>query len=289
MAELMRDHTTMRVGGPVALYLEPNSEEGLIAGARAALRSGLKVFILGNGSNVIVRDGGFAGTVLSTTSALSGILINLDENTLRAGAGENLSGAARAAAKAGLSGLEELSGIPGTVGGAVLMNAGAYERDISGCVIKVRVYDLVDKKYIMFTNEACQFAYRTSIFKIPEPRYLILDAEFSLTPDEPEAILERMADFTRRRNEKQPIELPSTGSFFKRPPGDFAARLIDEAGLKGVSVGGAQISPKHAGFIVNTGGATAADVLRLAEEVQARVQERFGTNLEFEPVVIGDA
>ncbi|MDR0875570.1 MAG: UDP-N-acetylmuramate dehydrogenase [Clostridiales Family XIII bacterium] len=289
MAELMRNHTTMRVGGPAEQYIEPNSEEDLIAGACEALRSGRQVFLLGNGSNVIVRDGGFAGAVFSTTSALSGILIDMDENTLRAGAGATLSSAARSAAKAGLTGLEELSGIPGTVGGAVLMNAGAYDRDISGCVNKVRVYDLVDEKYIMFTNEACQFAYRTSIFKISAPRYLILDAEFSLAADEPEAISERMEDFTRRRNERQPVEWPSSGSFFKRPPGDFAARLIDEAGLKGYSVGGAQISPKHAGFIVNTGGATAADVLSLAEAVQARVHERFGVNLEPEPVIIGDA
>jgi UDP-N-acetylmuramate dehydrogenase len=140
----------------------------------------------------------------------------------------------------------------------------------------------------MLSNEQCGFAYRSSLFKTPELRYLILDAEFSLTTDEPAAILERMAEFTRRRNEKQPVDLPSAGSFFKRPPGDFAARLIDEAGLKGFSVGGAQISPKHAGFIVNTGGATAADVLRLAAEVQARVYERFGVMLEPEPIVIGE-
>ncbi|GHU61108.1 UDP-N-acetylenolpyruvoylglucosamine reductase [Clostridia bacterium] len=289
MAEFMRNHTTMRVGGPVDLFLEAKSMQGLIAAARVALRSGLPIFILGKGSNVIVRDGGFAGAVLSTSTALSGVCIDEEESTLCAGAGETLSVAARAAAKAGLSGLEEFSGIPGSVGGAVLMNAGAYDREISGVLKQVRVFDILDNNQITFTGEECRFGYRTSIFKTSEPRYLILDAEFSLAADEPKAIEARMADYTRRRGESQPLELPSAGSFFKRPPGDYAARLIDEAGLKGRSLGGARVSPKHAGFIVNTGEATAADVLGLALEVQACVRTSFGVELEIEPIVIGDA
>jgi UDP-N-acetylmuramate dehydrogenase len=288
MAEQMRDHTTMRVGGPADFFLETEEAEGMVMAARIAHRSDLSVFILGNGSNVIVRDGGFKGVIISTTNSLLGIEFGHDTSTLRAGAGETLSGVAKAAAKAGYSGFEEISGIPGTVGGAVFMNAGAYDREIAGLVAKVHAYDLVYGNYITLTNSECLFGYRTSLFKTPEPRYIILDVEFSLTPAEPEAVLTRMAEFTRQRNEKQPLNLPSAGSFFKRPPGDYAARLIEEAGLKGRSVGGAQVSPKHAGFIVNTGDATAADILLLAAEVQACVRERFDVALEIEPVIIGE-
>ena len=287
MTELMRDHTTMRVGGPVEMYLNPQDEKGLIAGIHVANRSNLPVFILGNGSNVIFRDGGFAGVVLSTTSALTGIEIN--ETKVLAGAGETLSSVARAAAKAGLSGMEEISGIPGTIGGAVLMNAGAYDKEIKDLISQVRAYDMVDDKIIMLSNEMCEFGYRSSVFKDSEPKYIILDAELSLKEDKKDNILVRMDDFKKRRNEKQPVDLPSAGSFFKRPKGDYAGRLIEESGLKGYTVGGAQVSPKHTGFIVNTGNATASDVLSLANHVQEKVLEKFGISLELEPVIVGDA
>ena len=287
MAELMRDHTTMRVGGPVDMYLDPKDEEGLIAGIRIASRSDLPLLILGNGSNVIIRDGGFAGVVLSTTSALTGI--DIKETTVIAGAGETLSAVAMTAAKSGLSGLEEVAGIPGTVGGAVFMNAGAYDKEISDILTEVRVYDSVDKKIIMLTNEECKFGYRTSIFKETESRYLILDARFSLKEDKPKLIKARIDDYKKQRNLKQPLDKPSAGSFFKRPEGYYAGKLIEEAGLKGHTVGGAQISTKHAGFIVNTGNATASDVLLLAAHVQAKVRDKSGVELEFEPIILGEA
>jgi len=271
----------MKVGGLATEFYEPEDEAGLIKCVSDVCRGW---FLLGNGTNVIVRDEGYSGAVISTLKALSGI--DIEGCSIVCGAGESLARICRFAAENGLSGMEELSGIPGTVGGAVYMNAGAYERDIAAVLVSVRAHDVDSKNIIMLTSEECLFGYRTSIFK--NKPLIILSAVLQLKPGTKVDIESRMFEYTRKRNEKQPVELPSAGSFFKRPEGDFAGRLIEAAGMKGERVGGAQVSEKHAGFIVNTGGATAADILALAEKVKSKVLENSGVLLEEEPIVIGN-
>ena len=307
--ETMNKYISMRVGGPAGAYYLPEDEDSLIACIRSAIASDKPYFLLGNGTNVIVRDGGYPGAVISTLKALSGIEVPVceysdeklvhkacnstqDEASCRngsarlfCGAGEPLAKACRFAAEQSLSGLEKLAGIPGTVGGAVFMNAGAYGGEISDVLANVKAYDPDFDKIIMLTKDECGFSYRSSIFKTKP--IVILSAELELQRGERQEIETEMAEYTRKRNEKQPVDLPSAGSFFKRPEGDYAGRLIEEAGLKGVRVGGAQVSEKHAGFIVNTGGATAADVLELTETVKAKVYQKFRIKLEEEPIVIG--
>jgi UDP-N-acetylmuramate dehydrogenase len=182
--------------------------------------------------------------------------------------------------------MEALSGIPGTVGGAVFMNAGAYDREISDVVKSVRVFDIDDNNVIMLTKKDCGFSYRSSIFK--KKAMIILSVELSLKQGKQDYIDAKMSDFSLKRNEKQPVDLPSSGSFFKRPEGYYAGKLIEEAGMKGARVGGAQVSEKHAGFIVNTGRATADDVLKLSEKIKYEVYEKFQVKLEEEPIVIGN-
>jgi len=280
----LSEKTSMRVGGAAREFFEPADEAGFIDLVRGFHKAGKPYFVLGNGTNVIVRDGGYPGAVVSTTAALKGLSIDA-QGTLVCGAGESLAGACRFAAGHGLSGLEGLSGIPGTVGGAVFMNAGAYGSETAAVACYVRAYMPDDDTIIMLTNLECEFGYRKSVFK--EKGLLILSAGFALEAGNKEEIQAKMSEFTRLRNEKQPIDMPSSGSFFKRPEGDYAGRLIEAAGMKGARVGGAQVSVKHAGFIVNTGGATADDVLALADMVKAKVFEMFGVKLEEEPVIIG--
>jgi UDP-N-acetylmuramate dehydrogenase len=281
---MMSEHTSMRVGGPATVFCEPADEAGLILCARAFFRAGMPYFFLGNGTNVIVRDGGYPGAVISVLAALGGAEAK-PGGRLTSGAGMSLARASRVAAQAGLSGLEALSGIPGSVGGAVYMNAGAYGHNIADILVSAKAYDILDGKIIMLSNAECDFGYRTSIFKTKP--LLILSAEFALSSRAPGEIERDMAGYARRRGESQPLELPSAGSFFKRPEDGYAGQLIEAAGLKGARVGGAQISEKHAGFIVNTGGATAGDVLALAADIKAKVKARFQAELEEEPVIIG--
>ena len=286
---MMSAHTSMRVGGPASVFYRPAGEEGLLARITSFNHAGLPYMILGNGTNVIVRDKGYPGAVLSTLDALKGIeLINNSSNSsilIKCGAGESLSRICRFAAEHGLSGLEELSGIPGTVGGAVYMNAGAYEREISDVLATVRAFDTLNKKHIMLSNEECDFSYRTSIFR--SKQLIVLSAVFLLNIGIREDIETKMSHFKKIRNAKQPVDLPSSGSFFKRPEGMYAAKMIEEAGMKGVSVGGAMVSDKHAGFIVNTGNASADDVLSLSEKVKTKVFEMYHVMLEEEPIIIG--
>ena len=281
---LMRRVTSMKVGGLATVFYTPSNERGLIARAAAFYRAKAPFIIFGNGTNIIVRDHGYPGAVISTKQALQGIEIR-DNNSIVCGAGESLVRVCRFAAEHSLSGMEALSGIPGTVGGAVFMNAGAYGTEISDILVSARVYSLADKKEIMLTNKECEFSYRTSVFR-SKPTVL-LSVELSLKPDDKENIDSEMADFLQKRNEKQPVDMPSVGSFFKRPAGQFAGKLIEEAGMKGERVGGAQVSKKHSGFIVNLGNATADDVLKLSEEVKTQVYNRFNITLEEEPIVIG--
>ncbi|MDR3304695.1 MAG: UDP-N-acetylmuramate dehydrogenase [Clostridiales Family XIII bacterium] len=281
----MARYTTFRCGGRAKIFARPQAEEALLACIRALSEADFPYFLLGNGSNVIVRDGGFDGAVLSTVSALGGFDKDDSRGRVRIGAGEILGTAAKSAADAGLSGFEFGGGIPGTVGGAVYMNAGAYGDDISGILREVRAWHVLDDKCYTLTNADCDFGYRNSLFQ-REP-FVILDADFELSRSEPSSVRGRMNELAKKRAEKQPLSEPSAGSYFKRPEGGYAGQLIEEAGLKGFAVGGAMVSAKHAGFLVNRGGAKTSDVLAVAAHVRDTVFKKTGILLETEPIVIG--
>ena len=274
--------TTLRVGGPADYFAEPKSEEALLTLIKTAKEAGVPVLLLGNGSNLLVRDGGFRGLAIRLGKAFS--RIERRENRLYAQAGALLSVLARQAQEASLTGLEFAQGIPGSVGGGVYMNAGAYGGELAQTVESVRVLDGETIREI--PGNEMNFSYRHS--RAMEEGWIILGAQFRLAPGDPERIEAAMRDFASRRKEKQPLEYPSAGSFFKRPAGHFAGALIEGAGLKGLSVGGAQVSEKHAGFLINRGGATASDFLALMRLVQERVMEKYGVMLEPEVRIVGE-
>ena len=280
--EPMAAHTTFRIGGPADWMFFPESEEQVVAAMDAARALGVPVLVLGNGSNLIVRDGGIRGLVIALGERMSEVRV--DGNVVSAQAGASLKRVAATAQAAGLTGLEFASGIPGTLGGGCAMNAGAYGGQLSDSLVDARV--LLDGAVRTLTREEMQMGYRTTL---PLRRGgIVLGARFALEPGDGAAILERMRELNARRREKQPLNFPSAGSVFKRPEGHFAGALIEQAGLKGASIGGAQVSPKHAGFIVNTGGATAADVLALIAYVQREVLRTSGVHLETEVRIIGE-
>lgn len=285
--EPMSRHTSFRVGGPAALMALPKGEEAK-AVLETAFRCNVVPFFLGNGSNLLVSDRGYDGFVVK----LAG---NYGEgevfaNELMVGGAMALSRAANLALEHGLTGLEWAAGIPGTVGGAVTMNAGAYGGEISRVLHQVHVLGY-DGRFTVQQNQECDFSYRHSAFS--EGQRLILEAVFLLEKDDPAAIKARMEEFSAQRKAKQPLEFPSAGSTFKRPAplSDgtpvYAAALIDQCGLKGLTVGGAQVSEKHAGFIINKGGATCADILALIEQVKTRVHDQTGVELELEVKTLG--
>ncbi|MBS6955058.1 MAG: UDP-N-acetylmuramate dehydrogenase [Enterocloster asparagiformis] len=276
--EPMSRHTTFRIGGPAAFYAAPGDEAELAALLRLCRRENVPVRILGNGSNLLVSDRGLDGVVVAMEEnwnygGLSG------ENTLRAGAGLLLSRAAGLALKHSLTGLEFAAGIPGTVGGAVMMNAGAYGSEMKNVILSVRVMDQEGQVRVLDGGQM-EFGYRTSC--VASSGYVVLEAVMALEPGDAGEIRARMDDLAARRREKQPLEFPSAGSTFKRPAGYFAGKLIQDSGLQGQVRGGAQVSEKHCGFVINRGGATAADVLELCGHVQATVKEKFGVDLEME-------
>lgn len=281
-AEPMKKHTTFRVGGPADYYACPTRDE-LPALLALAKKHRIPVTVIGNGSNLLVADAGVRGLVIEIGAAISEV--SAEGTLLRAGAGALLSAAASAAAKAGLSGLEFAAGIPGSVGGGVTMNAGAYGGEMKD-VLESVVLLTADGTQEVRTAESLALSYRHS--SIPEEQAIVLYATFSLTPAPTEAIRERMEELRKKRVEKQPLSYPSAGSTFKRPEGHFAGKLIEDAGLRGYTVGGAQVSEKHCGFIINRGDATAADIRRLMQDVQERVQERFGVQLQPEVRTIGE-
>ena len=280
--EPMTAHTTFRVGGPADVLYLPQNATQLKTALDAAQADGVSALVIGNGSNLLVKDGGIRGLVIALGEDFG--RIEVEGTVLRAEAGARLSKVAQAAQVAGLSGLEFASGIPGTLGGGVAMNAGAYGGQLSDVLIDAHV--LLDGEERVLSREALEMGYRTTL---PLRRGgVVTEARFVLTPDDPEAIEGRMRELNARRRDKQPLNFPSAGSTFKRPEGYFAGALIEGAGLKGASVGGAQVSPKHAGFIVNTGGATAADILALIRHVQDTVFARDGVRLELEVRVVGE-
>ena len=280
--EPMSRRTTMRVGGCADLFFLPDSAGQLAQALAWAGEAGVDTLLMGNGSNLIVRDGGVRSLVIALGERFS--RIRVEGETLWAQAGASLSRVAGAAQEAGLSGLEFAAGIPGTLGGGVAMNAGAYGGQLSDVLTDAQA--LLNGEEVTLACEEMRLGYRTSAPLIEG--YPVLSARFRLTRDDPEAILTRMKRMNAQRREKQPLNFPSAGSVFKRPEGHFAGALIENAGLKGLRVGGAQVSEKHAGFIVNTGEATATDVLQLIETVRQRVWEHSGVRLETEVRIVGE-
>ena len=282
--EPMSRHTTFRIGGPAALMALPKTEEEAALTLCAAREMEITPFFLGNGSNLLVADEGYDGFVLKPAGELEGLRVVPPERPglnwrLEAGCALPLARLSRAALEHGLTGLEFAQGIPGSVGGAVTMNAGAYGGEVGQVLLQVFALNRDGTKRV-FSGENCDLGYRHSRFSGGE--LLICRAVFALCEGDREEIAARMEDFSRRRREKQPLEWPSAGSMFKRPPGHFAGALIDQCGLRGLTVGGAQVSEKHAGFVVNRGGATCADVLALVDQVKERVLARTGVELEME-------
>ncbi len=284
--EPMSRHTSFRIGGPARLMALPKSAIQAKAAVLAAREADILPFFLGNGSNLLVPDEGVERFLIQPAGRYSADPLNRvwEENgQLCAGGGVSLAVLANAAQGRALTGLEFASGIPGSVGGGVVMNAGAYGGEMAQVLVSVTALDL-DGSIQTIPAESCGLGYRKSVFS--DGQRLVLEARFQLSSGDPSAIRARMDELAARRKEKQPLEYPSAGSMFKRPEGYFAAALIDQCGLKGFAVGGAQVSEKHAGFVVNRGGATCADVLELVRQVQARVQEQTGVALEMEVKVL---
>ncbi len=279
--EPLARHTSFRIGGPAPLMLLPASAEELAALCVFLADKGIHPFVLGNGTNLLFSDAGIDRVVVKTCPNAGGIAVSGSRITAEAGA--SLARAASAALDAGLTGLEFAHGIPGSVGGGVVMNAGAYGGELKDVVAET---EYLDERMTPRTLRGAEhgFSYRHSFLSDAEG--VVLRCVFSLAPGDPAAISARMRELAEKRRASQPLDLPSAGSTFKRPAGGFAAALIDEAGLKGFSVGGAQVSPKHAGFVVNTGGATCDDVLRLMEHIQNTVLSRSGIELEPEVRII---
>lgn len=280
--EPMSRHTTFRIGGPARLMALPRDRKAAAAAVRAAAELGIRPFFLGNGSNLLVADGGYEGFIVKLTGLDQTRVVN---RRLRAESGISLARLAMAAWGRGLTGLEFAHGIPGTLGGGVAMNAGAYGGEMSQVLTAVTFLDEAGQ-VITLPAQECALTYRHSLFT-DHPERLILEAEFELAQGVPTLIKIRMDELAQKRRAKQPLDQPSAGSTFKRPEGHFAAALIEQCGLKGLSVGGAQVSEKHAGFVVNRGGATAEDVLRLMEQVRERVLRDTGVELEPEVKLLG--
>lgn len=281
--ELMSLHTTFKIGGPADVFIMPATIEECMTIVKVVNRYNLPLTVIGNGSNLLVRDKGIRGVVLHLGENMANI--SCEGNIVVAQAGAQLSDVARFAGSHSLSGLEFAVGIPGSLGGGVFMNAGAYDGELKNVVMSVKSIDKFGRVHV-YEGEALEFGYRHSIFQ--ENLELIIEATMRLTEANQASIDEKMRDLTHRRESKQPLEMPSAGSTFKRPVGYFAGTLIDQAGLKGLSVGGAQVSLKHAGFVVNTGSATAQDVIDLISEVQTRVYEHHGVNIHPEVKIIGE-
>ena len=283
LEEPMAKHTSFRIGGPADVLAQPADEAELAALLKRAGEHAVPVTLVGNGSNLLVRDKGIRGLVIKLSDIFSSITV--EGNVLTFGSGISLAMASKKAASLSLSGLEFAVGIPGTIGGAVYMNAGAYDGEMAKVVTCVRVMDMQGKISELQASEL-DFAYRHTALQ--NSGWIVISVTVALQPGEAESIAAKMADFSQRRISKQPLELPSAGSMFKRPVGYFAGTLIEQTGLKGYTVGGAQVSQKHAGFVVNVGGATAKDVLQLISDVQSKVFAAHGVRLEPEVLVLGE-
>lgn len=281
--EPMRSHTTFRVGGPADYFVTPETDGEITEVIRACREYEIPYYIVGNGSNLLVGDKGFRGVVIQIFKSMNQITV--DGESLKAQAGCGLAQIANAALGAGLSGFEFAAGIPGTLGGAVVMNAGAYGGEMKDVLVSATVLTKDGEKKVLSVDEL-KLGYRTSI--IPENEYIVLAAEIQLKAGDRAEIKARMDELREQRVSKQPLEYPSAGSTFKRPEGYFAGKLIQDAGLKGYAVGGAMVSEKHSGFVINTGGATASDIQELMARVTKIVKDQAGVTLEPEVKRIGE-
>ncbi len=290
MTEPMRAHTTFKIGGPADVLVTPTSVEARVRVLVLCYQANVPLTVVGNGSDLLVGDRGVRGIVVLLRENLSSIKVDAGAWRVVAEAGALLRDVALAAADEGLSGMEPLWGIPATVGGACFMNAGAYDGTTGDVLETVDVY--VPSKHgnrgsvVTFEARDLNLGYRKS--RVHDDGLIVLRATFKLAPSTPAMVRSAMDDYQARREEKQPLDMPSAGSTFKRPEGHFAGKLIMDAGLRGVRVGGAQVSEKHCGFVVNAGGATAKDVLGLIEQVQAEVKQQFGVDLEPEVRMLGE-
>lgn len=282
--EPMTNHTSFCVGGPAKLLIKPKDEESLIEILKEIKENNYNFYILGNCTNIIVRDKGFDGIIIKLKNKLNEVK-KISDTEIYGGAGASLKKISEFAMENSLTGLEFAHGIPGSLGGGVVMNAGAYDGEMKNVIKSVR---LLDENYEVI-EVPCQdmnFSYRHSL--VQERDLIVLGATFSLSPGSKDEIREKYEEFDRRRAEKQPLDMPSAGSTFKRPTGYFAGKLIDDSGLRGFTHKGAGISEKHCGFVVNKNKATASDVLETIEIVQKVVHDKFGVNLEREVKIIGD-
>ena len=281
--EPMSRHTSFSIGGPADVFVQPATKEEIKNAIFCAKEAGVPFFVMGNGSNLLVSDEGFRGMIIQIGKNFQEI--SVQDTVIEVQAGALLSRTARVAWNAGLTGFEFAAGIPGTVGGAVMMNAGAYGSEMKNVLLWADVMDQ-DGNVKLMKNEELELGYRTSCLE--RLGLFTVRAAFKLTPGDPEVIRSQMEELARKRKEKQPLEYPSAGSTFKRPEGYFAGKLIEDAGLKGFSVGGAAVSEKHAGFVINKDHGTAADILGLCNEVKRRVKESSGVDLELEVKLLGE-
>lgn len=279
--ELLKKHTTFRIGGYASFFVSPENETETAALIKSLNENDIKYYVLGNGSNVLVSDEGFDGVIIYIGEKLSKITIK--ENIIVAEAGALLSRVAREAYKSSLTGMEFAAGIPGSIGGAVVMNAGAYGGEMKDIIVSAKVCDK-NGNIIVLSKEELDLSYRHSI--IDEKKYVVLSCSMLLEKGNADAIKAQMDELGRKRREKQPLEYPSAGSTFKRPEGYFAGKLIEDAGLKGYTVGGARVSEKHSGFVINEGEATAEDVKKLISEVSDEVYRQFKVRLEPEVKIL---
>lgn len=282
--EPLSAHTTFRIGGAADIFAEPKNEEELAWAVEAARETDTRLFVIGKGSNLLFSDKGFRGAVISLAHLSN---IDVSGRIVTAGCGASLSGVALAAWRASLDGARFLFGIPGSVGGGVYMNAGAFGGEIGDVLISSRYYDTTKGAFFTLDNDGHEFSYRHSSYMLC-PERVIVSACLALKQGRADEIKAGMDEIMNKRKATQPLEYPSAGSVFKRVDGIPVARLIDEAGLKGTRVGGAEISEKHAGFIVNRGGATADDVLRLIEIVRKKIYELHGIDIECEVRRVGE-
>lgn len=282
LQEPMAGHTTFRIGGPADCFLQIENEDQLKGVQHYLNLVGVPYFVLGNGSNLLVSDSGYRGIILQIGPKMSGIVVAGERIVAQAGA--LLSQVAHVAMEHGLTGLEFASGIPGTVGGGVMMNAGAYDGEMSQVVTQVRVISK-DGETMELDRATMEFGYRTSTIR--NNSFIVTEVTFELQRGDKDVIKAKMEQLMVQRRDKQPLEYPSAGSTFKRPEGHFAGKLIADAGMKGFRIGGAEVSDKHCGFVVNTGSATAQDVRNVISEIQARVKDKFRVDLETEVVFLG--
>ena len=281
--EPMRLHTTFRVGGPADLFVSPNSVEEVCKVTALCREEGVPYYIMGNGSNLLVSDQGYRGVIIQFYKEMNDI--SVEGTLLRAQAGALLSAVANRALLESLTGFEFAAGIPGTRGGACVMNAGAYGGEMKD-VLKTVTVLTQEGEVLTLSNEELELGYRTSV--IARKHYIVLEAEIALSKGEKEEIQAVMDDLKERRITKQPLEYPSAGSTFKRPEGYFAGKLIQDAGLRGFQVGGAQVSEKHCGFVINKDHATAAEIAELIRQVSEKVEAQFGVKLEPEVKRLGE-